>query len=69
MQDRDDEKVEGRAQDAPPADDESDTEGHGLLTDPILAQQLSRSRSADIERQAKERQRRNEARPPQNRRG
>ena len=68
MQDRDDEKIEGRPDAAPPTDDESDTEGHGLLTDPILAQQLSRSRSADMERQARERQRRNDAKP-QNRRG
>ncbi len=70
MQDRDEERqVEGREGERPATEEEPDTEGHGLLTDPILAQQLSRSRAADLEREARERRRRNEIRPWPNRRG
>ena len=70
MEERDDDLQEkGRAQERPAADDESDTEGHGFLTDPGLSQQLSRTRAADVEREARDRQRRNEVRQPQNRRG
>ena len=50
-------------------DDDADTEGHGLLTDPGMAAQLSRSRSAEIEREARERQRRNAAKQGRNQRG
>lgn len=70
MQDKtDDRKDEITPQQPQAADDEEDTEGHGLLTDPGLAQQLSRSRAAEVDRNARDRQRRNEVRQPQNRRG
>ena len=65
----DDRQEEGRAQQPPAAEDESDVEGHGFLTGPGLTQQLSRTRAAEVERSARERQRRNEVRQPQNRRG
>ena len=64
MGEKDDER-EQRAN----TDEEVDTEGHGLLTDPGIAAQLSRNRSAEIEREARARQRRNEAKPPRNQRG
>lgn len=43
--------------------DETDTEGHAFLVDPISTRQIARDRAADIEREARERQRRKEARP------
>ena len=43
--------------------EESDTEGHVFLVDPISSRQIARDRSAEIEREARERQRRKEARP------
>ncbi|KRT62963.1 MAG: hypothetical protein XU10_C0017G0006 [Chloroflexi bacterium CSP1-4] len=46
-----------------PADDAEDVEGHGYLLDPIIARQMSRDRSAEIERAARERARQKEARP------
>lgn len=49
--------------------DDSDTEGHGLLPDPILNQQLARSRNADIDRDARARQRRDEVNRGRNQRG
>ena len=49
--------------------DESDTEGHGLLPDPVLNQQLARSRNADIDRDVRARQRRDEANRGRNQRG
>ncbi|HSH22264.1 MAG TPA: hypothetical protein VK992_06600 [Candidatus Caenarcaniphilales bacterium] len=42
---------------------EDDTEGHGLLVDPYSARKLDNSRAAEIERDARERQMRKEARP------
>lgn len=45
------------------AGDESDTEGHAFLVDPISTRQIARDRAAEIEREARERQRRKEARP------
>jgi hypothetical protein len=45
------------------AGDETDTEGHVFLVDPISSRQIARDRSAEIEREARERQRRKEARP------
>src|SRR3712207_1386718 len=44
---------------AQPSED-SDTEGHGLLPDPVLNQQLARSRNADIDRDVRARQHRDE---------
>ena len=64
-----DERDQRDQQPASGTEDESDTEGHGILTDPGLAAQLSRNRSAEIEREARARQRRNEAKPPRNQRG
>lgn len=46
-----------------PADESADVEGHGYLLDPIIARQMSRDRSAEIERAARERARQKEARP------
>lgn len=40
-----------------------DTEGHGLLVDPYSARKLENSRVADVEREARDRQLRKEARP------
>ena len=40
-----------------------DTEGHGLLVDPYSARKLDNSRVADLERDARQRQLRKEARP------
>lgn len=40
-----------------------DTEGHGLLVDPYSARKLDNSRVADLEREARDRQLRKEARP------
>lgn len=40
-----------------------DTEGHGLLVDPYSARKLDNSRVAEVERQARDRQLRKEARP------
>jgi hypothetical protein len=45
------------------ATDDSDTEGHAFLVDPISSRQIARDRSAEIERAARERQRQKEARP------
>ncbi|MBA2556971.1 MAG: hypothetical protein H0V12_06445 [Chloroflexi bacterium] len=49
--------------DAPVDSDKSDTEGHAFMIDPTTARQLSRARSADVERDARDRQRTKEARP------
>ena len=46
-----------------PADEGSDVEGHGYLLDPITARQMTRERTAELERVARERQRQKEARP------
>lgn len=46
-----------------PADDAADVEGHGYLLDPIIARQMSRDRSAELERSARDRARQKEARP------
>ena len=59
-QQRDEEIVHGRD---PQATDDSDTEGHAFLVDPISSRQIARDRSAEIERAARERQRQKEARP------
>lgn len=52
------------------ANDESegsdDTEGHGLLMDVNTARGIARGRAADIEREARDRQRAKEARPNRN---
>ncbi len=46
------------------ADEEQDAEGHMFLpNDPGTARALAQGRSADIEREARERQRQKEARP------
>ncbi len=50
-----------REPDQPPAGD--DTEGHMLQLDPNTARNLARARSADVDRDARERQLRKEARP------
>jgi hypothetical protein len=47
--------------DQPKSDD--DAEGHMFNIDPSTARQLSRVRSADADREARERQRQKEARP------
>jgi hypothetical protein len=47
----------------PQATDDTDTEGHAFLVDPISSRQIARDRSAEIERAARERQRQKEARP------
>lgn len=40
-----------------------DVEGHGYMLDPIMARQMSRDRSAELERASRERARQKEARP------
>lgn len=45
----------------PPQSD--DVEGHGYMLDPIMARQLSRDRSAEVERASRDRARQKEARP------
>jgi hypothetical protein len=42
---------------------ENDVEGHGYMLDPIMARQLSRDRSAEVERASRDRARQKEARP------
>lgn len=46
----------------PQPDDEQDVEGHSMLLDPNLARDMARSRSRDIDREVKERNRAKEAR-------
>jgi hypothetical protein len=46
-----------------PAPKAEDVEGHGYMLDPIMARQLSRDRSAELERASRERARQKEARP------
>ena len=48
---------------AQPKDEAQDVEGHGYLLDPITARQMSRDRSAELERASRERARQKEARP------
>jgi hypothetical protein len=43
--------------------DDKDVDGHSFLIDPHSARQVSRDRSAEVERQARERARQKEARP------
>lgn len=50
-----------RASDEPKQDE--DTEGHMFHLDPSTNRHLAKSRSADIERELRERQRQKEARP------
>jgi hypothetical protein len=45
------------------ATEAADVEGHSFLTDPHLARQISRDRSSELERAARERARQKEARP------
>jgi hypothetical protein len=45
------------------ATETKDVEGHSFLIDPHSARQVSRDRSAEVERQARERARQKEARP------
>jgi hypothetical protein len=45
------------------ADETKDVEGHSFLIDPHSARQVSRDRSADLERAVRERARAKEARP------
>jgi len=53
-----------RATEAKDAKDETkDVEGQSFLIDPHSARQVSRDRSAEVERQARERARQKEARP------
>jgi hypothetical protein len=40
-----------------------DVEGHGYMLDPIMARQMSRDRSAELERASRDRARQKEARP------
>ncbi|HET7676803.1 MAG TPA: hypothetical protein VFK38_03050 [Candidatus Limnocylindrales bacterium] len=47
----------------PKAAPDDDTEGHAFLLDPTTARQLARERGASLEREARERARRKEARP------
>ena len=47
----------------PPVPQNDDVEGHGYMLDPIMARQLSRDRSAELERTTRERARQKEARP------
>ena len=65
---RTDEATEGDATMAkkpaePKAPQGDDVEGHGYMLDPIMARQLSRDRSAEMERASRERARQKEARP------
>jgi hypothetical protein len=46
-----------------PAPQSEDVEGHGFMLDPIMARQMSRDRSAELERSSRERARQKEARP------
>jgi hypothetical protein len=46
-----------------PAEGTADVEGHGYLLDSITARQMSRDRSTELERVARERARQKEARP------
>jgi hypothetical protein len=45
-----------------PKDDGDDTEGHNLWISPSVSREMANSRSRDIEREARERQRAKEAR-------
>lgn len=55
------EGIRARASDEPKQDE--DTEGHMFQLDPSTSRHLAKSRSADIERELRERQRQKEARP------
>ena len=46
-----------------PVTKSEDVEGHGYMLDPIMARQMSRDRSAELERTSRERARQKEARP------
>ena len=48
-------------------DGEEDVEGHTFLIHPSTSQELARYKSADLERQARQRQLAKEARPNKNR--
>jgi len=62
VQDKD--RLEQQANDNPDQPEAEDAEGHMFLPhDSGTARSLAQGRSADIERQAKERQREKEARP------
>lgn len=59
-----DQPQEPLAPDAPAAGESDDTEGHMFLpNDPATARSLAQGRSADVEREMRDRQRRKEARP------
>jgi len=42
---------------------QTDVEGHGYMLDPMMARQMTRDRSAELERVSRERARQKEARP------
>jgi hypothetical protein len=51
-----------KADEKPAETPEQDTEGHGMWISPTLSRDLATSRSRDIEREARERQRAKESR-------
>jgi hypothetical protein len=67
IKNRDDElKPDGirlRASDEPKQDEEKDAEGHMFQPDLGTSRHLAKSRSAEIEREMRDRQRQKEARP------
>ena len=56
------------ARDEQADDSGEDTEGHSMLIDPNTAIRLARSRSSDLQREARENQRAKEARPNRDKR-
>lgn len=51
-----------RANQEPPPEEEQDTEGHNVWINPTLSRDLATSRSRDVEREARDRQRAKETR-------
>jgi len=56
------ERAQDQGGDAAGKTNDDDTQGNVFLNDPTTARELARSREREVERAARERQRRNEAR-------
>jgi hypothetical protein len=59
----DDERLDPRPATPDEAPETDETEGHMMSIDPGTARALAQARSADLQREARERQRQKEARP------
>ncbi len=56
------ERAQDQGGDAAPQTNDDDTQGNVFLNDPSTAREIARGRDREVERAARERQRRNEAR-------